>query len=76
MPLATIELDPQEAMALLHLVRTRQMELDRMMQSLEEGEGMDLQRHQALKTLRPQRELLEGLTLKLDGAARELEGKR
>ena len=76
MPLVNVELDAQEAMTLLHLVRTRQMEVDRMVQNMEEGEGMDLQRHNALKTMRPQQELLDLLALKLEGATRELEGLR
>lgn len=76
MPLTTVELDPQETMQLLHLVRTRLMDVDRMIQGMEEAEGMDLQRHNAIKTMRPQAELLEGLVLKLEGAARELESKR
>jgi hypothetical protein len=74
--LATIELDAQETMTILHLVRARQLELERMVQNMEEGAGMDLQRHNALKTLRPQVDLLEGIVLKLEGAARELEGGR
>ena len=76
MPLATVELDPQEAAVLLHLVRSRHLEVERMVQNMEEGEGMDLQRHNALKTMRPQAELLEGLVLKLEGATRELAGNR
>lgn len=76
MPLAKVELDAQEALALLQLVRTRLVDTERIAQNLEEGEGMDLQRHNALKSVRPQIELLEMLALKLEGAARELEGKR
>lgn len=76
MPLASVELDAQEALVLLHLVRSRHLEVERMVQNMEEGEGMDLQRHNALKTMRPQAELLEGLVLKLEGAAKELERKR
>lgn len=76
MPLAKVELDAQETMVVLHLVRARQLEVERMIQNMEEGEGMDLQRHNALKTMRPQAELLEGLVLKLEGAAKELEGGR
>ena len=72
MRLAKVELDAQEAMALLQLVRTRLTDLERIVQNLEEGEGMDLQRHNSLKTVRPQLELLEMLSLKLQGAATEL----
>lgn len=76
MALATVELDAQETMATLHLVRARLLEVERMIQNMEEGEGMDLQRHNALKTIRPQAELLEGIVLKLEGASRELETGR
>lgn len=76
MPLATVELSHAEIVALLGLVRGRQAEVDRMIQNLEEGEGMDLQRHNALKTMRPQAAALEDLILKLEGAARELETRR
>lgn len=76
MPLATVEVDAQEIMSLLHLVRARQLEVERMIQNMEEGEGEDLQRHRALKTMRPQAELLDSLVLKLEGAARELENVR
>lgn len=76
MPVATVELTHSEAVTLLALVRGRQAEMDRMVQNLEEGEGMDLPRHNALKTLRPQLEALEDLVLKLEGAAHELETKR
>ena len=62
-------------MVLLHLVRARQMEVDRMIEQMGEGEGMDLPRHNALKTMRPQAELLEMLVLKLEGATKELERK-
>jgi len=74
--LATVELDAQEALALLQLVRTRQADLDRIVQNLEEGEGMDLQRHNALKSVRPQIELLDVLAIKLAGAVKELEPRR
>ncbi|MEA3198797.1 MAG: hypothetical protein QOE90_225 [Thermoplasmata archaeon] len=73
---ATVELDRQEANALLALVRARAAEVERMVQNLEEGEGMDLQRHNALKTMRPQLEMLEILVLKLEGASRELDARR
>jgi len=70
---ATVELDRQEAAALLALVRARAAEVELMVQNLEEGEGMDLQRHNALKTLKPQLEAFDDLTLKLEGALREAE---
>ena len=76
MPTTAVEVDPQEAMLLLTLVKTRAAELDRMIQNLEEGEGMDLQRHNALKTMRPQAEALSDLVLKLEGAVRDLERRR
>jgi hypothetical protein len=76
MALVTVELDRQELLALGQLVRAKAAELDRVQAGMEEAEGMDLQRHNALKALQPQAELLETLLLKLDGAARELEGKR
>lgn len=76
MPHATIEIDAQETLALLTLVRGRLAEVERMIEGMEEGEGMDLQRHNAIKTMRPQAELLQGLALKLDGASRELRDKR
>ena len=74
--LAAVELDAREVLTLLTLVKGRMLELERMVQNLEEGEGMDLERHNALKTLRPQVQAFEDLTLKLDGALRELEGGR
>ena len=74
--LAKVELDAVEAMTLLQLVRTRQADVERIVQNLEEGEGMDLQRHNALKSLRPQIELLDVLAIKLAGAVKELEGRR
>lgn len=76
MPLAQVELDAQEALALLQLVRTRQTDLERIVQNLEEGEGMDLQRHNALKSTRPQIELLEVLALKLTSALNDLSRDR
>lgn len=76
MPLALVELDVQETMTLLHLARARLMEIERMIDGLEEADGMDLPRHNAIKTMRPQAELVETLVLKLEGAAKELEGKR
>lgn len=75
MRLAKVELDAHEAMALLQLVRARLTDMERIVQNLEEGEGMDLQRHNALKGVRPQIELLEILALKLEGAGKELGGK-
>ena len=74
--LAKIELDATEALTLLQLVRTRLVDLERFVQNLEEGEGMDLQRHNALKSMRPQVELLETLTIKLAGATNELTDRR
>lgn len=76
MPLAKVELDATEALTLLQLVRTRLVDLERIVQNLEEGEGMDLQRHNALKSMRPQIELLETLTIKLAGATNELTDRR
>jgi len=70
--LVTVELDRQEALTLLQLVRAKAAEVERMQSGLEEAEGMDLQRHNALKSLRPQVELLSDLTMKLEGAANEL----
>lgn len=73
--LATLELTHPEALLLLSLVQARMLETARMVQNLEEGEGMDLQRHNALRTLRPQVEAMEDLVLKLEGSVRELETK-
>lgn len=74
--LASVELSRAEALALLGLVQGRLLEVERMVQNLEEGEGMDLQRHNALKTMRPQLDALQDLVLKLEGALRELERAR
>lgn len=68
MPLATVELTRQEVQILLNLVRARALELDRMLQNLEEQEGMDLQRHNLLKQMRPQSEAFQDLVMKLEGA--------
>jgi hypothetical protein len=76
MATTTVELDRQEAATLLALVRARAAEVERMVQNMEEAEGMDLQRHNALKATRPQVDLLQTLTMKLEGAAKELEGRR
>lgn len=69
--LATVELDRDETMTLLGLVRARLAEVERMAQGLAEGEGMDLQRHNAAKQLDKQEDMLRTLQLKLEGAARE-----
>lgn len=74
--LASVELDHGELVTLLNLVLTRQMELERTIQNLEEGEGMDAQRHNLLRTLRPQAEATDDLVLKLQGAMKELERSR
>ena len=71
--LATLEVSRAEALTLLGLVQGRLLEAERMVQNLEEGEGMDLQRHNALRTLRPQVEALQDLVLKLEGALKDLE---
>ena len=71
--LATVELTQAEIVQLLALVRPRAAEVERMVQSLSEGEGEDLQRHQALRSVRPQEELLSDLTMKLEGAAKDAE---
>ena len=71
--LADVQLTREEALQVLGLVRARAAEVERMVQGIGEGEGMDLQRHNALKSLRPQEELLSDLTLKLEGALRDLE---
>ncbi|GEM_PF-6413811 len=76
MATVAVEVDRQEAGVLLALVRARLAEVERMVQNLEEAEGMDLQRHNAIKTARPQLDLLEILVMKLEGAGRELEGRR
>ena len=73
--LAQVELTPQELNVLLQMVQARALEMDRMVQNLEEGEGMDLQRHNLLKTLRPQVEALQDLSLKLEGALREAQAR-
>jgi len=70
--MAMIQMDvTRDELALLHrLTQHHQGELERMMQGLEEGEGMDLQRHEALKRLRPQVETATDLVMKLDGHLR------
>lgn len=75
MTLARIELNLPETRTLLALARTRHADLARMVQGLEEGEGMDLQRHNALKTLNKQQDELETILLKLEGALHELRSK-
>lgn len=76
MRLAKVELSQLEAMTLLQLVRARHLEMERMIQNMEEGEGMDAGRYNAIRTLRPQVEMLEDLVLKLEGVSKELEGAR
>ncbi|MFA5861344.1 MAG: hypothetical protein WDA16_06570 [Candidatus Thermoplasmatota archaeon] len=70
--ITSIELTRQEVLALLQLVRAKAAEVDRVQRGLEEGEGMDSQRHNALKQLRPQLELYGDLSMKLEGASREV----
>lgn len=72
--LAMLELTRTEATQLLALVRVKAAEIERMVESLSEGEGEDLQRRQALRSVRPQEELLSDLTMKLEGLVRELGG--
>ena len=72
--LATVELDREEVVTLLGLVRARLAEVERMAVGIAEGEGMDLQRHNAAKQLGRQEELLQLLVLKLEGASREATG--
>lgn len=72
--LATVELDREETLTLAGLVRARLAEVERMVQGLAEGEGMDLQRHNAAKLLDKQEDVLRTLLLKLEGAAREATG--
>ena len=72
--LAVLELTREEAVQLLALVRVKAAEMERMVQALAEGEGEDLQRRQAMRTIRPQEDLLSDLTLKLEGALHELGG--
>lgn len=76
MRLAGVELTREELLALLQLVQARHLEVQRMIDNMEEGEGMDLARHNALKTLRPQAEALQDLVLKLEGALRGLDASR
>lgn len=72
MALARVELTRQEIHMLLALVQARALELDRMVQNLEEQEGMDLQRHNLLKQMRPQVQAFQDLSMKLEGASKEL----
>lgn len=72
MALATVELSRQEISMLLAMVHARAAEMERMVQNLEEQEGMDAPRHNLLKGIRPQVEALQDLVLKLEGADREL----
>jgi hypothetical protein len=73
MRLVTVEFTQPELLTVLALVRARAAEFDKMIQNLEEGEGMDAGRHGMLRTMRPQAEALSDLVLKLEGAAKELE---
>lgn len=70
--LATVELALPEATILLTIVSSRMMEMERMIQNLEEAEGMDAERWRALRQLKAEREHYETLTVKLEAAAREL----
>ena len=72
--LAKVELTRAEAVTTLALVRNRLAEVDQMLRNMEEGEGMDATRYNALRTMRPQAQALEDLVLKLEGAVRELGG--
>jgi len=72
--LAALELTREEAVQILALVRVKAAEVERMVQALSEGEGEDLQRRQAMRSVRPQEELLSDLTVKLEGVVRELGG--
>jgi hypothetical protein len=74
MSLASVELTRAECTTVLALVRARLAEVEQMIRNMEEGEGMDAVRYNALRTMRPQREALEDLTLKLEGTLRELGG--
>lgn len=69
--LATLELTREEAHTLAGLARARLAEVERMVMGISEGEGMDLPRHNALKSLEAQLELLQDLVMKLDAAAKE-----
>ena len=72
--LATVEFTRAEAVMTLGLVRGRLLEVEQMMHNMEEGEGMDASRYNALRTMRPQAQALEDLVLKLEGAVREFGG--
>lgn len=67
--LIQVELTREELLLLLALVKTRRSEHERMVQNLEEQEGMDLPRHRLLKEMRPQGDSLSDLEMKLEGAA-------
>lgn len=69
--LAMMELTREEAHTLAGLARARLAEVERMVMGISEGEGMDLPRHNALKSLDAQLELLQDLVMKLDAAAKE-----
>lgn len=69
--LATVELDRDDTLTLLGLVRARLADVERMAMGLAEGEGMDLQRHNAMKQVEKQEEGLRLLAMKLEGALRE-----
>lgn len=69
--MVNVELTADEVNVVLSLVRARHAEVQRMIQNMEEGEGMDSVRHNALRTMRPQAEALEDLLLKLEGAAQD-----
>lgn len=76
MSLTHLEIDRSEALILLQLVQARHLEMERMIQNMEEGEGMDSGRYNAIRTLRPQLDALQDLVLKLEGAVKEMERKR
>lgn len=67
-----MELTREELQLVLALVKARSSEHERMVQNLEEQEGMDLPRHRLLKEMRPQGEALSDLVMKLEGAAARL----
>ena len=74
MGLVSVELSAGEVRVLAALVEARAAEFERMMQNMEEQEGMDLQRHNLLKQMRPQLEVLQDLVVKLGIASKEAAG--
>lgn len=71
MPNVHVELTREEIELALTAVRARLVELERALQNVEEGEGMDSTKFNARRMLEPQIEAHTDLVLKLEGGAKE-----